>query len=285
MKFSHSICLILTTVATAPLFAGEDIDESKDASPDGLVEIINPRGEVTIRGWDENRIEIRGELDDLSEEFIFEIDGNTARIEVKIPKRGANWGDGSDLEIQVPQGSRVSFESASSDSSVSNIQGGIRFRTASGDIDARNIESQINIKTVSGDIEVRDAAGRANVSSVSGEIELELTSKRISADTVSGDLELKLASFDQLFAKAVSGDMEISGTLTSNGDIETSTVSGDIFLELIEPVDAEISIETGPGGDINNELSKDKVATRFPAMKALNTRVGEVTDGKLFLKN
>lgn len=252
----------------------EEVDKTLAASAKGLVEIVNTRGDITIEGWDSDEIRVTGELDALTEEFIFEVEGDRARIEVRLPKHNVNWGDGSDLVIRLPQGSRVAFDGVSTDVIIHKIGGGVRVRSVSGDVTISEIENQINVKTVSGDIDIVDSSGAANVSSVSGDIELEISSRQITLDTVSGDIEARLQAFEKLRASAVSGDIDVEGKLTDGGSIDISSVSSDVSLELDGPVNAKFNAQTGPGGDIVNDLNDDEVVTKFPAMKGLNTEFG-----------
>ena len=269
------IAAALAAVMVASAGAGEQIDVSKSAAVDGLVEIVNPRGEVTVVGWDKAEVSVSGELDDLTEEFQFEVDDNRTTIEIEIPRRAANWGDGSDLMIHVPRASRVSFEGVSSDGNFRQIEGGLRARTASGDLEAEEIASQLNLTSVSGDVRAEECDGQARVSTVSGEIELRLKSDKVVVDSVSGDVEVELDEFTRLHATVVSGDLEIEGQLGPSGDIEMSSVSGDIDLVLRGELNARMNVETGPGGDITNNLTDDAVNTKFPAASNLDIQSGD----------
>ena len=269
------IAAALAAVMVASAGAGEQIDVSKSAAVDGLVEIVNPRGEVTVVGWDKAEVSVSGELDDLTEEFQFEVDDDSTMIEIEIPRRSANWGDGSDLMIHVPRSSRVSFEGVSSDGNFRQIEGGLRARTASGDLEAEEIASQLNLTSVSGDVRAEECDGQARVSTVSGEIELRLMSDKVVVDSVSGDVEVELDEFTRLHATVVSGDLEIEGQLGPSGDIEMSSVSGDIDLVLRGELNARINVETGPGGDITNNLTDDAVKTKFPTASNLDIRSGD----------
>jgi len=254
--------------------AGEEVDKVLAASSSGSVKVVNTRGDVEIYGWDKDEIRVQGELDDLTEEFIFEVKGDRARIEVRLPRYNVNWGDGSDLEIYVPENSRVDFQGVSTDTTIKNILGGLRARSVSGDITADNIRQRLHIKTVSGDIEISDSSGEANIATVSGEIEIEMDSGRIILDTVSGDIEAELEEFSALSAHAVSGGIEVEGKLIGGGNIDMSSVSSDLVLTLAEPVNARLVVETGPGGDIENFLTDDEPIEKFPSSMALEATLG-----------
>jgi hypothetical protein len=254
--------------------AGEEVDRVLDASSSGSVKVVNTRGEVEIYGWDKDEIRVRGELDDLADEIIFEVKGDHARIEVRLPRHIVNWGDGSSLEIYVPENSRVDFQGVSTDTTIKNILGGLRVRSVSGDITADNIQERVHIKTVSGDIEISDSSGEANIATVSGEIEIEMDSGRVILDTVSGDIEAELEEFSVLRAHAVSGGIEVEGKLIDDGKIDMSSVSSDLVLKLVKPVNARLIVETGPGGDIENFLTDDEPIEKFPSSMGLEATLG-----------
>ncbi len=244
--------------------AGEDVDERKDVPDDALVRIENTRGEVDITAWSESAVSVSGELDDLAEELRFTVDGDTVTIEVVLPRKSVNWGDGSDLEIHVPEGARVMFSGVSTDVTVNGVAGGVNVQTVSGDVEVEDVSALIRIKTVSGDIDVDDSAGQTSVATVSGDVDIEVSSDKVSLDTVSGDLDASVGEFASLNATAVSGDLHISGRLIDDGRVDISSVSSDVRLELDTPVNARLKVETGPGGDIYNMLSDHPVEERFP---------------------
>ena len=254
--------------------ASEQVDRVLDASSAGSVKVMNTRGDVEIYGWDRDEIRVRGELDDLVDEFIFEVKGDQARIEVRLPRHNINWGDGSNLEIYVPENSTVDFQGVSTDISIENLLGGLRARSVSGDVTAANIQERVHIKTVSGDIDISDSSGKANIVTVSGEIEIEMDSGMIILDTVSGDIEAELEEFSALRANAVSGGIEVEGKLVDNGDIDMSSVSSDLVLNLGGPINAHLVVETGPGGDIENFLTDDEPIEKFPSRMALEATLG-----------
>jgi len=257
--------------------AGERVDESRVAASTGVVEIHNTRGEIDIRGWDKDQVEITGELDELAEELIFDVDGEFTMIRVKMPRRNISWGDGSDLEIRVPVKSRVDFNGVSTDVTLSNIEGGSSIRSVSGDIRADNIDQRLLINSVSGEVEVTDASGKAKITSVSGDLRLDLSCTEVSVNAVSGEVDLDLEAFDSLSASTVSGELDISGRLNDSGNISMNSVSGDIGLRLASPINARIDVNAGPGGDIDNGMTQDEPRDIFPAQMQLKTSAGDAS--------
>lgn len=262
---------------TAPLYvaAGEEVDERRSVSAQGVVEIHNTRGEVEITGWDKDEVHVSGELDDLAEELIFEVDGEFTLIRVKMPKRNIRWGDGSDLEIRIPVKSRVDFNGVSTDLKFTNIEGGTSIHSVSGDIRADHIAKRLLINSVSGNVEVRDTTGKVKITTVSGDLRLDLRSTEVSINTVSGEIDMDLAEFDSLMVSTISGELEISGHLNDSGSISMSSVSGDIELRLTGPVNARIDARAGPGGDIDNDMTEDEPRDIFPAQMELKSTAGD----------
>jgi len=279
--FATGITLLMLSAA-ANVLAGDDVNQHQAAESHGTVSIKNIRGEIELYGWDKNEISVEGELDDLTKEFIFEVDGGQTHIEVRIPRHNANWGDGSDLKIRVPSGSRVSFSGVSTDTRFKDIMGGLKVDSVSGDIEIENVAEALIIKSVSGDIEVKEATGDIRVSTVSGEMDLDLSSNNLSLESISGDIKAKFSAFTRLRASTVSGSQHYKGSLSDNGDIDISSVSGDITLGLQETVNSRISVKTGAGGDIRNKLSDDEAQNKFPASKSLVTTFGSGS-GNIFI--
>lgn len=133
------------------------------------------------------------------------------------------------------------------------------------------------MNTVSGDIIIEDVAGSVLASTISGDLALSVTATEVRLDTVSGDLVLEMATVDQLAARSVSGSMEIIGKLNPAGQIDLSSVSGDIRLGLQSGLNATVDLDGGMSGAIENRLNELEAKTHFPARQRLNAVFG---DGK-----
>ncbi len=265
---------LLASVAFAAL-ADKDVDETRSVPNDSFVEIVNVRGEINVRGWDRDEVRVQGELDDLAEELVFEVQGKRVLVEVRLPGKGVNWGDGSDLTIDVPRFARVDVKAVSADVEAKSVFGGLRVRTVSGDVNASDLDGQLIVNTVSGEIEIRDARGDGKIKTVSGEIDIEGGCDSLVLDTVSGEIDVDLMAFSSLRVTAINGDVDMEGELRNSGEIDMNSVNGDLKLELRAPVDAIISVMTGPGGDIKNSITDTMPKERFPASKELETVAGD----------
>jgi len=269
-----TLALILIGMAVTAS-AGEEVDLAEAAAPDGLVKIVNVRGDIRIEGWDREEITVKGELDDLAEELIFTVNGRKALIEVKMPRRNVNWGDGSDLEIRLPFHSRVDFEGVSSEVSVIDVQGGLRVKSVSGDIDADQIGDRMLISSVSGRIKLEECKGTLRASTVSGDLSVDAHTGAVDLESVSGEIDLKTAANDKLHVRSVSGEIEIEARLEQGTGVDINSVSGDVDLEIVGDVNAHFDLDAGMGGEISNELSDATVETSFMGRERLTTSIGD----------
>jgi hypothetical protein len=255
--------------------AGEKVEQQLDADPAGVVLIENVRGEVRVKGWEQPRVAVSGELDDLAEGMEFQRSGKLVTLKVRLPERNINSGDGSSLEIFVPAASRVEFSGVSSSLDLRNTSGGAEVRSVSGDVNLTTVKGDIALKTVSGALRVDGALGNAQLKSVSGNMKLALDSREITLSTVAGEITLALAEFERLSVNSVSGDLSINGRMAADARVEIKSVSGDVDLQLAGAVNARASLRTGPGGEISNGLSDARATTEFPAQQRLDTVFGD----------
>ncbi|MCH7742314.1 MAG: DUF4097 family beta strand repeat protein [Proteobacteria bacterium] len=278
MKMIRTFLVIASLLVTGIAFAKQqEVDQRLDATADGFVHIIVVRGEVTVMGWEKNQVEVRGELDEQVEDFIFETIGNETRIEVRIPRtRGMRYfRDETNLTIRIPRNSRLRVRGVSTEVEVKGVNASVEVGVVSGDISLIGGTGRIIMQTVSGEIELRDANGRIRLKSVSGDIESYDTTgnstygtvsgsilvdhggEELEVKSISGDIEIIGIDFLRVVGHSVSGDLEIKGELKQGGSIEFDNVSGSIRLRLGGDIDSRFDLETG-SGSIRNRLTDDK---------------------------
>lgn len=278
--YKQVLIIVLLAACTSAFADRERVDETKDAGADGFVRITVVRGELTVEGWDRNAIRVRGLLDEQTREFVFDVEGNDAVIEVKLPHNLDSWWgrDGSDLEINVPKGSDVDISVVSTDTTVRDVLGGLEIGGVSGDVRVTNARERVELTTVSGDVELRDAKGRIELKSVSGDIEADelegdITLHTVSGDviardigdeldieSVSGDIEIYSATYRMLSGHSVSGDVDVLGHMQDEGRFDFDTVSGSVRVRFDGNVNARFDLETG-SGSIKNRVTNDRPKT------------------------
>lgn len=247
---------VISMVAICALFiAGvsmaEEVDRTLDVDKEARISISNLSGDVEVRGWNENRVHITGELGDDVEELIFERDGKNVTIKVKIPER--SWGKKdvtSELNIRVPLKSSLNISTVSADIDVNGVRGEQRLQTVSGDIDVQAFDAEINAEAVSGDIEVAGNGSMAvwRFTTVSGDISANNLSGELQAEVVSGDIEVNRGTFERVKLETVNGEIEFNAGLHGGAKMDVESVNGSVDIKFSGDVSARFEIETFNGG-------------------------------------
>lgn len=226
-KQSFGILLLVVLVAVSTASAEQIVDETRRAAPDGVVSIELISGRVEVIGSSTNEVHITGTLGDDVEELAIEEDDGEIHIEVRLPDTRRSLKDASArLEIHVPEGSTLEFESVSANVSVEDLTGVVEIESVSGTVTVSGFVREIEVETVSGDIEVETREA------------------------------LREAEFE-----SVSGDIDLHAPLDPDGDFSFETVSGDVTLRLPSDTSADFDIETF-SGSVSNEFGSSRGESR-----------------------
>ena len=226
------------------------------------LEVSVPAGDVSIRTWDEPRVEVEvtpGRGDDASREAAAATVVETAErggrheVVVRAPKREGRFGwlgRGPELDVAIrcPEGAAlelsthsadleargrlgdVDVRSASGDASLADT-GSVSYTTASGDLGVGLVDGPLTAKSASGDVIVRAVTGTASVTTVSGDVRLVETEDLAAVNTVSGDVELDAAARGAR-VNSVSGDVSVASRPGVALWIDVQSVSGSVTSDL-----------------------------------------------------
>lgn len=256
--------------------AKETVDQQLTVTDNPSVSVKIQRGNVELVSWDKNTIQIKGELDELSQGLLFEVNGNSVIVEDKLPRsyQGSNQ-QGSQLTIYLPkqlgldaEGVSASYQLAQLDGQISlavvsgsitakQLSGNTKLTTVSGNINTSELAGKINLETVSGDITDNNSQGEAELRLVSGELKSQSAFTQLTVDQVSGDISVTVNQVTELNVVTISGDAQ----LTLGGELnkaQLETISGDMALTFTAMPNSSFMIDGGPGGKINNQLTDDK---------------------------
>jgi Putative adhesin len=181
-----------------------------------------------------------------------------------------------DLRIGVPSGVDLQVRTVSGDITLEQVAGLGSLSTTSGTIEASATEGNLAFTSASGDIEVADHVGNPKLYSVSGDIELSgegvngTTIESISGDltlidvagsvwakSISGMIAIEAGRDMTLDIESTSGDIELSGSLAPRQAQRVHSVSGDIALELAEPLGLRLEATT-LSGSLESDLELEQ---------------------------
>lgn len=281
MKLMTKTSIAIFTLSSFTAIAGEKVDAELPASTGDTIDIEHLNGIARIEGWEKELVQVKGELDDNAEEFIFKRTSRGVKIKVEMPRRyrkNYNNDDGDDLVIMVPRESRIDYDSVNAKVEVRDIQKAVSIDTVNGEIDIENVSGKINLESVNGDItssglqgviridtvngDFKDESSKAKkliIETVNGDIETNIDSSEVRVESVNGDIELELKEISRLELTTVNGEIDSSFTLSPDGDVMASSVGGKIKLAMQENVSASFDIEAHAGGKIVNKISQDEV--------------------------
>lgn len=187
-------------------------------------------------------------------------------------RQWAPWGprggrESIDVEIQLPEGSRVSADVA-----VAAVRGSGRFgelelktglgdvrideagpvkiRTGYGEVRVGRADGDADVKTGSGRIDIGSVGGSAIVKNSNGDTRIGEVEGRAQLQNANGAIQVDSAH-SHVTAKTALGDVRLG--LISHGATEAKTACGQIDIGVLDGVAAWLDVSTG-FGRVNNEL-------------------------------
>ena len=272
----HAALLVACALPLAAMAESDSIERKIAASAAGEVVISNVSGQIDVRGWDRNEVQVTGHLGRGVERLDLETSGGRTVVKVVLPRGNSHDGD-ADIEVSVPKGSSVEVSAVSADVSSRGVLGTQRLKSVSGEVTADIAGDESEVRSVSGDVTVRGAGKPLSlrVSSVSGSLDITNISGKLDVVTVSGDARVQVGEASDLRGRTTSGSLEVSGKLTRDGRVDVEGVSGDITLRVSAAGGISTEIESF-SGDINGCLAEnvERVSKYGPGVR-LNTRTVE----------
>lgn len=258
----RSATFALTTLMLVPFDTlAADVDKTLAWSSGGEIKVSITAGEIEFRGWGKDEVKVTGDFNGDDERLVFKTSGKNIKLELKDESHGwwgRNSGGNVDFTVFAPFSSDLDIEGTSLNVEIQEIKGNIDINSISGFANLKGPSKRVDVETVSGDIDIEDAAGKIHLRTVSGDINADVDAYTFDAKSVSGDIEGKIGRNEYVSLMSVSGDIDVELTLAKDGRVEGQTVSGNVELSFNDAVDADFELNTGPGGDINNRLSKDR---------------------------
>ena len=217
------------------------VNETRAAKANGVVDIDVPQGTVKIVGWSKAEVAVSGRV----ERAELEVSTSSDRTRVRVSGR-RHHGE-AELEIRVPQGSRVEVKGVGVTIEVRDVTGALRLQTVSGDINVTGAPSDVDVHSVNGQIELGVKSAVVNARSISGGVHVTGARGRARLDSVSGDCVLEGGDFTEVEMRAVSGDVRFSGGISGQGSFDFKTHSGDVELRLPQATSADFELRTFNG--------------------------------------
>jgi DUF4097 and DUF4098 domain-containing protein YvlB len=217
------------------------VNETRPAKPNGVVDIDVPNGSIKIVAWNKAEVNVTGHVDRADLEVSTSADRTRVRVGGKRHRGEAN------LEVRVPQGSRIEAKGVDTTVEVRDVTGALRLQSVSGDITVSGSPSDVDVHSVNGQVDLSVKSGIVNARSISGGVRVVGARGRAVVDSVSGDCVLEGGDFTEVEMRAVSGDLHFTGGISGQGSFEFKTHSGDIELRVPAATNADFELRTFNG--------------------------------------
>lgn len=244
--------------------------------------IENPRGSVSIEGWDQPTMAVTlvKRVHHFSAERAEEIAGNVtldfesgdggALLKTSRPSSGeATTEVQTDLELKLPKTVRVTVTNRRGPIRLTGIEADVSLSSADDAIEVRNVGGNVTLETqrgplrleqIRGDVEARNRHGSINAKAISGRLVAETTDGAIVLEQIGGNVRLK-NRHARIRALDLGGDVEVEASHT---EISVEEAAGMVTLEtsyrpvFIREVEGRVRVEARNSEievrDVNNDV-------------------------------
>lgn len=272
----------IVAAGAGPARAQQQVNVARTTGPTGRVEVQNPTGEVRVAAWDRNEVRVTGTL--ASERDRVDVLDEGGGVVVRVTGRGGGRSGQNSIEVRVPARKDVEVNSSSGGVTVTGIEGDVEARSISGpvrvtgarsrhisatsrsgpvDVDAScehveanstsgpvtvagTVRDRVEANSVSGTVRITAAAGEVEAGSVSGDVQVASMRGRAEVHSVSGDIRVAGRALSGSF-QTVTGGIVLTGDLARDGDLELTSHSGDVTLQLAPNASARLEMTTFSG--------------------------------------
>ena len=279
MKISRYAPLLLC-LCVGQALADTPINLQHAATSTVRISISNIAGEVRITAWDRPSVQVGGQLGDGAKPLA--ITGSDGNLSIEVQSLGGggwfNWGNDSHmgptvLDLHVPSGATLDVHVVSAPVVIDGMDGGgITVNTVSGRARINARTPSLDVDSVSGNIELAGHAALANLQTVSGDILAPVLGDRAKLQTISGRIQASGGPWRQFTLSTVSGDVQLTGGLASDGKLGIDSMSGNVQLQLPNGTSATVHASSF-SGDLRSDFGTAQKSEHGPGSK-LDARLG-----------
>ncbi|HTS88098.1 MAG TPA: DUF4097 family beta strand repeat-containing protein [Gemmatimonadales bacterium] len=258
---SRALLLIATVLAPRHLWAQAAITAGRAADPNAAIRVSSLTGSLRITTWPRDSITVRGRVDAGTGRFYLGGVPTALKLGIEPPDSGEPQGV-ADLDIVVPEGSRLWVKSSAAEIDITAGGGSVEVTNVSGQVRVAGQASSVSVETLDGNVELAARSALGHVRTASGTIVVRGVVNDLDASTVSGRLYIGMeGAVDRVRLETVSSEIAFKGDLTREGRLEAETHGGDVELRLPVRLQAAYHL-LSYGGGVVNQLVPPSVVRR-----------------------
>jgi len=231
--FDPAVSILLSKTIVSFFEKTERFHETYEVSPGTNLHIINVNGDVDLRVWEKDYVEVKatkktnhGE-DEFAKVNIEVVTGAVMEINTEYLEKNARVS--VDYEIWVPEQVIVQ-----------------KVATSNGDITLRETSGDAEVMTSNGDIDLKDVIGTVRVQTSNGDIEIKGATAIIEAGTSNGDIlaEIQLVPEEGTEIATSNGSIDLYISEKMNADLTAATSMGEVSIRGLD-LESQFTARTG----------------------------------------
>jgi DUF4097 and DUF4098 domain-containing protein YvlB len=258
--------IVLTALSAAGLVQQTDTIIQADGA--SRLELEALRGEVVVRTWDRDAVQVKTSVSD-SKAVEIDRTGSTISLDVAV-ERGMGLAGSVDFDITVPRGFDLSLEGMALNVDIEGAQGQVEVATVQGSVRVQGGRGSISLESVFGEVSVEGAEGELSVTGVAGGVTIENCSGDIQAESVGGGLTMRGVTSRDVEAATVGGELRFEGAIQDGGMYSFGTHGGQIWLYLPPSMNARVDAVTLAGNMEVDYPGAPSEPTREEGLPGLN---------------
>ena len=178
------------------------------------------------------------------------------------------------LELHVPKAASLDIDVVSAPLVIDGMDGGnIEVNAVSGKARINARTPSLKVDSVSGGIELAGHAGQADLQTVSGDILAPVLGDEVKLQTISGRIQADGGPWKKLTLSTVSGNVQLTGALATDGNIGIDSMSGDVQLQLPASTSGNLHASSF-SGNLRSDFGTPKEPEHGPG-SSLDVRLGD----------
>jgi DUF4097 and DUF4098 domain-containing protein YvlB len=235
--------LIIGALSAAALV--QQTDTIVQANGASRLELESFQGEVVVRAWDRDAIQIKADHPE-SHSVRIRRSGSTIFVESGA-ERGYGVGRSVDFELTVPRAIDLNIDGVALTVDVEGTEGQIEVTTVHGPIRVLGGRGTVALESVNGTIHVEGARADLRVTGVAGGVTILNCSGDVSAESVGGSLTLEGITSAEVEVGTVGGTLRFEGSIEDGGKYNFGSHGGDVWLYLPGSINAQVDALTLAG--------------------------------------
>jgi DUF4097 and DUF4098 domain-containing protein YvlB len=230
---------IFISLLVAPLVLwAQRVEKIIETDGEPEVQITNPRGQVTVQGWDKTHVHAICNFSSPQVELDAETlprTGKASRVELTthgVAPAAVGASESADCTIQVPAASSIDIRNRQGSVTVNRIEGQhARLETTDGKITASGVTSHLVARSLAGDIEIIRPTGRVEAFSITGNLTfVDPAARSLRGNTNSGRILYRgdFMATGEYILSTYSGQIEVLAPREASFDLMAKSVKGKV---------------------------------------------------------